>query len=330
MRHSHSLSLTFRGLLPYCHLVTTANLLLKDSSTTYNNMNGRQISSYKELEEDDSSWDMNSESERHDSWNVLKDEYVNGYGGGGSLDFLILGTNADDEASQPHVLSPPLMESLQAFLPITKSGQNFYLKYSLVRDGASLHTFLQRARGVQYAILALETVEGEVFGCFTAQPWRKNWNFFGSGESFLWRMRRSRLEKTHDILEQAHLESEIDVFPYTGENRFIQLCTHDRIAVGGGTPSEKKWDGDGLLMASYEGSDALIQPHEWGFGLAIDGDMLTGTSSPCVTFGSPSLSKVHSNGTMFEVVNMELWTLTPCMNVEDAEKLELGKLFLER
>lgn len=28
-------------------------------------------------------------------------------------------------------------------------------------------------------------------------------------------------------------------------------------------------------------------------------------------------------------MNLELWTLTPFATVEDAEKLELGKLFLE-
>jgi len=321
----------FRGVIPRAlsdddqfvgkvFLGSGANLLLKDDGYS-----SRQVSEY--YDDDDASWDMNSDvgAPRYDSWNVLKDDYVNGYGGGGSLDFLILGTDADDEAAQPHVLSPPLMESLQAFLPYTKSGQNFYLKYSMVRDGASLHTFLKRARGVQYSILAIETIDGEVFGSFTGQPWRKNWNYFGTGESFLWRMRRSRLEKTHDILEQAQMESEIDVYPYTGENRFIQLCTHDRIAVGGGTPSEKKLDDEDM----YD-SGTFIRPHEWGFGLAISGDMMTGTTSPCVTFASPSLSVVHADGSLFEIVNMELWTLTPCMTLEDAEKLELGKLFLQR
>jgi hypothetical protein len=278
------------------------------------------------MDDDQTSWDTASETDepRMDSWNILKDEYANGYGGGGTLDFMILGTDADDEAAQPHVLSPPLMESLQAFLPYTKSGQNFYLKYSMIRDGASLHTFLKRARGVHYSVLALETVDGEVFGAFTGQPWRKNWNYFGSGESFLWKMRRSRREKTHDILEQAHMESEIDVYPYTGENRYIQLCTHDRIAVGGGTPAEKKEDVDAML------DSMMIKPHEWGFGLAISGDFMTGTSSPCVTFGSPGLSHVHSDGSSFEIVNIELWTLTPCRNEAEAEKLELGKLFLSR
>ena len=148
----------------------TANLLgFKDLSTN--------------TELDDSSWDMHSDDGgRSDNWNVTN-EYVNG------LDFRFLGTSADDESARPHVLSPPLRESLQAFLPFEKSGENFYLKYSLLRDGASLHSFLKRARGTKYAILAMETVDGEVFGSFTAQAWRKNWNYFGTGESFLFKMR---------------------------------------------------------------------------------------------------------------------------------------------
>ena len=68
----------------------------------------------------------------------------------------------------------------------------------------------------------------------------------------------------------------------------------------------------------------------WGFGLAIANDLMSGTSSPCVTFGSPSLSNQHSDGSVFEIVNLELWTLTPCMAIADAEKLQLGKLFLQR
>ena len=263
------------------------------------------------------------------AWNVLQDDYVNGYGGGGTLGFSILGTSGSDEECKPHVLSPPLMESLQAFLPLTKSGENMLLKYSLVRDGASLHSFLRMARGTKYSILAVETVDGEVFGAFCGQAWRKNWNYFGTPESFLWKMRRSRLEGATEkvsIIEQAQMESEIDVYPYTGENRYIQLCTHDRIAVGGGSPTvtEKKEEDDAVAM------DNLPKDHEWGFGLSIEGDLLYGTSSPCVTYGSPSLSTVHKDGSAFEIVNLELWTLTPCQTLEEAEKMELGRLFLDR
>lgn len=260
------------------------------------------------LDDDDS-------SAYYDSWKVIEDEYVNGYGGGGTLPFHILGTSGDDVDALPHVLSPPLMESLQAFLPQSVSGDNFWLKFSLVRDGASLHTFLQYARGATHTVLAIETVDGEVFGAFTSATWRKNWNFFGSSESFLWRMKHTRKEKCHSIIDQAHMESEIEVFPFVGQNTCIQLCTQNRIAVGGGSGGE-------------ESEEFGIKPHDWGFGLALESDLLTGTSSPCLTFSSPSLSWIHGDGSRFEVMNLELWTLTPCTSVEEAEKLELGRLFL--
>lgn len=80
---------------------------------------------------EDASWDLDSRSdiEAYDAWNVLKDEYAIDYGVNG-LPFRILGTSADDAASNPHVLSPPLMESLQPFLPYSISEESFWMKVS--------------------------------------------------------------------------------------------------------------------------------------------------------------------------------------------------------
>lgn len=287
----------------------------------------------------DVSWNAaydDEDDDYYDSWKVIEDEYANGYGGGGTLPFCILGTSGDDVDAHPHVLSPPLMESLQEFLPPAKCGDNFWMKYSMVRDGASFHSFLQQARGSKYSILAIETLEGEVFGAFTAEPWRKNWNYFGNGESFLWKMRKSRKEKSHSIIDQAQMESEIDVYPFTGVNHCIQLCTHDKIAVGGGMHESSPSSSKGRKSISSDQSDSDdelhddFKDHEWGFGLTIESDFLHGTTSPCLTFGSPSLSTEHPSGSLFEIMNLELWTFTPCSRLDDAEKLELGKLFLEQ
>jgi hypothetical protein len=297
--------------------------LLHDTATT---------SSTQELApiyDQDDSWkiDDDDDLDYYDSWMVIQDEYENGYGGGGTLPFHILGTSAEDIDAQPHVLSPPLMESLQPFLPISRARENFWMKYSLVRDGANMLTFLQYARGAQHSLLAIETVDGEVFGAFTAKAWRRNWNYFGSSDSFLWRMRHTRQEKTHSIIDQAQIESEVDVFPYTGKNQCIQLCTYDKIGIGGGAGNTLSPDTASISTLNH---GEPIKEHEWGFGLTVQSDMLTGTTSPCVTFGSPSLSAEHSDGSIFEIINMELWTLTPCTRLEDAEKLELGKLFLQQ
>jgi len=273
--------------------------------------------------DDDGSWDLgsdiNSAAGQPDAWDVLRDEYAIGYGAGGTLPFVILGTSSDDVDSLPHVLSPPLMESLQSFLPFGVSEDNFWMKFSLVRDGTSLRTLLQHVRGARHTIIALETVDGEVFGSFTSMPWRKNWNYFGTGESFLWRMRQSRNTPRNSLLEQAQLESELDVYPWTGSNSMVQFCTHEKLAVGGGVPSEEI-----LAEEELNGKKAM-----YGFGLAIDNELLHGTSSSCDTFSSPPLSKTHSDGSPFEIVNLEVWTFTPCNSLEEAEKLELGMLFLE-
>lgn len=281
------------------------------------------------------SWEMDTVAGDYDAWTAINDEYQNGYGGGNTLPFRILGTNANDLDSQPHVLSPPLMESLQSFLPNTKSHDNFWMKYSMVRDGSSLHSLMQHARGAKYSILALETTDGEVFGAFTTEPWRKTWSYFGGGESFLWKMRSSRKTKCFSIIDQAKMESEIDVYPCTGANPCIQLCTHNKIAVGGGSPEhtedeEKRDDNENRHVSVNLDETDEIKEHEWGYGLALQSDLLHGSSSPCLTFGSPSLSNTHSDGSLFEILNIELWSLTPCSNVREAENLELGKMFLEQ
>lgn len=265
----------------------------------------------------DPSWDMfdqDTPKGHFDAWNVFHEDPSFGAGGESTVPFHVLGTSADDEASTPHVLSPPLMDSLRNFFPYSLTESNFWMKYSLLRDGSSFHSMLQKIRGATHTVIAIETVDGEVFGSFTTAPWRKNWKYFGSGESFLWRMRQSRATPCVDVFDQAKLESELDVYPWTGANDCIQLCTHDKVAVGGGTAEEKKND------------DASTT--EYGFGLVIEKDLLYGTSSRCATFASPPLSLEHNDGSPFEIVNMEVWALTPCTTLHEAEKLELGQLFL--
>ena len=292
------------------------------------------------MEGDSKSWDLqdeNSFATPQNAWGVFDDEYAEEYGAYNALSFKIIGTSAGDVSCHPHVLSPPLMESLQNFLPTGIAENNFWLKYSLVRDGASLTSLLRQVRGAQHTIIAVETVDGEVFGCFACSRWRKAWNYYGNSEAFLWRMRRTRAAKDaqRSIIDQAKLESELDIFFWTGKNDLVQLCTHDMLAVGGGAvfsyederrcnlPDEEH----DISLPQCDGVSTQVDVG--GFGLAIDAELLYGTSSPCATFSSPALSREHPDGSPFEIVNLEVWTTTPCMNEQDAEQLEMKKLFLE-
>lgn len=161
----------------------------KDDESFVSIRSDEEVRVARDTVEDDlsscSSWkEEDGGQEHYDSWEVLKDEYAEDFGFDykeritPELDdnedhhFRILGTSADDVAAHPHVLSPPLMDALMSFLPETLENQNFWLKYSLVRDGASMHTLKQYVRAATNNILAIETTTGEVFGAFTISPWR--------------------------------------------------------------------------------------------------------------------------------------------------------------
>lgn len=204
------------------------------------------------------------------------------------------------------------MESLANFFPESIQCKNFWLKYSLTRDGSSLAKLLRNVRGSEHTILAIETTDGQVFGSFTSCAWRKYWGYFGNGECFVWKMRQSRLTNCFSVVDQAKLESEIEVFGYSGKNECYQACRHDLLAVGGGSEDED-------LDTSKGG----------GFAISLSEDLSKGTSDVCPTFNSPPLTNPKAeHGDVFDVLNIEVWAFTPFENEEEAERCELGKMFI--
>lgn len=282
------------------------------------------------VEETDSlSWDSKDDMNHHlyDAWEVLKDEYSPDYGFNYTTiseelsddtipsGFHILGTSADDKSAQPHVLSPPLLDSLMNFLPDSIMGENYWLRFSLVRDGASMETMKRYIRAAENTILAIETPDGQVFGCYCSSPWQNHHSFFGHPPAFVWRMRYSRRTKSASLFEQAKLESEIDVFMASpgDPEQPIQVCRHDMLGVGGDD-------------ASIE--DSILNSRA-GFALCIDEYLMEGTTSYSATFHNPSLCGSGDKPQVFEIANLEVWSLTPGLDVYTAERLEMRKFFIE-
>lgn len=275
-----------------------------------------------------------SDVDHFDAWQVLKDEYASDFGFDYSIDgrmpsmdedelenagFKILGTSADDTSAHPHVLSPPLIDAVTTFIPDHLQGQNLWLKYSLIRDGASLETFKQYARASKDTILAIETTNGDVFGCYTSVAWRTNPTFFG-GKSLVWKMRHNRHAPCHSLFEQAEMENEIDVFMLIEEGQKPQCCTSDRLGIGAGKLRDYDLCGNDL--------DQYHDASEDGFAFALQDDLLSGTSGKCHTFRNPCLINSKLDSETFQVLNMELWTFTPCFTLDSAEKLEMTQFFM--
>jgi hypothetical protein len=286
-----------------------------------------------------SSWGDDAIRDNYSSWEILKDEYAKDFGfdynrsetvaeilNGEASDqhhFKIIGTSADDTSAHPHVLSPPLMDALMSFLPDALTNQNYWLKFSLARDGASLETLKQYSRASPNTILAIETGKGEVFGSFTSNPWRNGHGFYGGPPAYVWKMRKCRQTKCYSLYHQAKLESEIDVFmcaPTTSQ--MLQVCRHDALAIGGDNTAPSLDDFDDLHAA-------VKATERMGFAIALEDDLMIGTTSPSPSFSSPSLCGSGKTTETFEVANLEVWTFTPCMDVPSAERLEMSKFFLE-
>jgi hypothetical protein len=227
--------------------------------------------------------------------------------------FLILGADGND--LNPRVVTPAMMEALRSFMPYKLSESNFWLKFSLVRDGASLETLLTTIRASTYTLIGVETNHGEVFGSFTGTPWRIGSQWYGTGEAFLWRLKKRRYTSPKNS-KKSNFEREIEVYPYTEDDDLVQYCTSKTIAVGGGDWQHNK------NPCPYEDS-------EKGIGFMIDGDLAGGETNSCATFSNPKLAKHTTASSEFVISNMEVWTLTPCINTEDAIKMELHKLFIE-
>lgn len=254
-----------------------------------------------------SSWQSNEkEEQKYDAWEVLRDEYAPEFGfdyttrvpddwNGDSLvnSFQILGTDVNDTNTRPHVLTPPLMDALLRFVPESISGDNLWLRYSSVRDGSSLATLQQYVRAAKYTVIAIETTEGRVFGSFTSSPWRKHWGFFGSLPCFVWKLRHGRQTPCASLFDHAQMETEIDVFFAIDTDDFEhQVCHHDLLGLGNG-------DGMAFLVGAF-----------------LD----KGTSETCPAFHSPCLAESST----FGIVNLEVWSFSPCETERDAEELELA------
>jgi hypothetical protein len=216
---------------------------------------------------------------------------------------------------RPGVLTPPLMEAMRGFFPYAIAEENFWLKFSLEAHGASLPSLLSRVRTSRHTILSIETKDGHVFGAFCSSPWRVRPGWFGSGEAFLWRLKNSRIipgTKTRNY----DYDNEMEVYPYTGNNELVQYCTKRAVAVGGGDYK------DGEDSCPHIGEPT-------GIGLMIDADLLGGETNSCSTFANPRLCGKSSNSNEFDIINLEVWTVTPCLSEPEAELLEMRRLFVE-
>ena len=161
--------------------------------------------------------------------------------------------------------------------------------FSTEAHGFSLNSLYGQADGSGASILAVLTMQGDVFGAFLADGIRRpqpNQFFYGEGESFL-------------FSGGAEGSSDVRIYAWTGDNFLFCFSAPTSISIGGG-------DGEA--------------------GLYLEDTLTCGSTGPCETFGNPVLcpnqcidgermdvmrSPTSMNAEEFEVAQVEVWGIDP-------------------
>ena len=113
-------------------------------------------------------------------------------------------------------------------------------------------------------ILMITELNGTVFGAFCGTALEVAPMYSGSGETFLWTQDGSDGRET------------VTVYPWSRANDYFQMVHADQLAFGGGSG---------------------------GFGIMVNGDLLTGSTRDCATFSSkPLVASLE-----FEVLRLDVW-----------------------
>ncbi|KAF8512090.1 TLD-domain-containing protein [Hysterangium stoloniferum] len=176
------------------------------------------------------------------------------------------------------ILTSEHAEQLRASLPaLPRLAKSWSLLYSMDQHGVSLHTFYARcAVKTSGTLIAIRDSENYILGAWLSEAVRISPGaYYGSGESFLWRIR------------PCSGESGVEIYKWTGKNDYVALCEADFISFGGG---------------------------EGKYGLYLDGNLIDGSSARCPTFDNAVLcgtgGRDESKTVGFECVGVEVWGVT--------------------
>eukprot|EP00163_Fabomonas_tropica_P018767 TRINITY_DN33166_c0_g1_i1.p1 TRINITY_DN33166_c0_g1~~TRINITY_DN33166_c0_g1_i1.p1 ORF type:complete len:814 (-),score=124.71 TRINITY_DN33166_c0_g1_i1:292-2733(-) len=160
---------------------------------------------------------------------------------------------------ESHFLTRADILQLHGELPRRCEQRDWELLYSTRKHGISLQT-LYRLCPRRYSLLCVRSTDGQVFGALASEAWRVHHTYFGSGETFVWRLRE----------QGDNAERKLEVFKWSRKNNYFMLGKEDSIAFGGGGH----------------------------FALYIDADLASGSSGPCTTFDSEQLTTEQDFGVL--------------------------------
>ena len=202
----------------------------------------------------------------------------------------------DDDPNNAFILTSEQMHEIACHvLPKTVAFSRWRRLYGLGRDGDSFDGCLRMIGNTSKTLMVVRTSKGSIFGGYAESPWHSqaqhgDARFFGSAAACLWSFSSSSSSSNRNPSsgrvgggsgnDKNGKTKTIQVYKWTGKNRYIQLCdmSHKMIAFGGG------------------GDDGA-------FGLCVQEDFQRGSTGPCDTFDNQPLCPEDN----FDIVDVEFW-----------------------
>ncbi|CAK4084241.1 unnamed protein product [Aphanomyces euteiches] len=117
------------------------------------------------------------------------------------------------------ILSGANLSELNEVLPITCQLCKWKLLFSNEVHGSSLNSLLMLCKGQSPTLLVLKEDNRTIFGGFASDVWHTSANYYGNGESFIFRFTPlGKLEK----------------YSWSRKNNYFQLCNEESLVMGGG------------------------------------------------------------------------------------------------
>jgi len=190
------------------------------------------------------------------------------------------------------------------------------LLYSLQNHGSSLSTFYERSNaGYGTAqVLVIKDDNDNIFGCFTAEPFKVNNGFYGTGESFLFKVQKPKQSHsiTHVLPNRANFGLNRNSLGRNSFGRGIIRGRSKESALNNNSESENgvvkiyPWAKTNYLFINSTHEYIAVGSGKGKYGIFCDNNFQRGSSNTTETFHNDILSGSEH----FNIVNVELWTFT--------------------
>lgn len=130
---------------------------------------------------------------------------------------------------QNTILSNDYINQLRRELPKRYRNNDWKILYQMNVDGCAYSTFFEKTEKYEPIILVLKTNSNEIIGAFASRGLKKSKNYYGSGESFIFKFN----------------EGELVAFHWSKRNDYFVTSSKSEIVIGGGDGSSAIWiDGE--------------------------------------------------------------------------------------